>query len=366
MKIVEIITKSEPIGGAQMVLFNLVSNLKEEHEIYVIVGDEGRLSRDLKRIGVNCIILNSLKREISPLSDIRAYRSLKKIIKDLKPDIVATHSSKAGYLGRLVCSKLGIPNVFTAHGWAFTNGVPFQKRMVYLILEKFIGHFSDHIITVSEYDMKIGLKYKIVSPTKVETIHNGTPDFRNENIFKYDGQFRAVMVARFQDQKDHLTLFKALKRLKHLPILVDLIGDGPRQKEFEILAHKWEIGNKVNFLGSKDDVATFLNRSDIFILISNYEGLPLSICEAMSCALPIVASDVGGVNEMINDGVNGYLIPKGNDELLSDKLSYLISNPELVYRMGLESRKTFEEKFSIQKMVSATNKYYRKVYESNR
>jgi len=366
MRIVEIITKSEPVGGAQMVLFNLVSYLKKEHEIYVIVGDEGRLSKDLERIGVDCIILSSLKREISPLNDIKAYRGLKKILKELKPDIVATHSSKAGYLGRLVCSKLKISNIFTVHGWAFTSGVPFMKRSIYLMLEKLVGLYTDHIITVSDFDRKLGLKYKIVKSTQIETIHNGTPDFRNDNNPKNNGQFRAVMVARFQDQKDHLTLFKALKRLKHLPVVVDLIGDGPRQKEFEILARKWEIENKVNFLGSKDDVAPFLNGSDIFLLISNYEGLPLSICEAMSCALPIIASDVGGVNEMINEGGNGYLIPKGNDELLSDKLSYLISSPELVHRMGLESRKTFEEKFSIQQMVSATNKYYRKVYESNK
>lgn len=201
----------------------------------------------------------------------------------------------------------------------------------------------------------------IVNPSKIKTIHNGSPDLRQPDQSFCTKRIKAVMVARFQDQKDHFTLFKSIRKIEAQYFTIDLIGDGPHETRYKELCEKWDLTNRVNFQGSRTDVPNFLNKSNVFILISNYEGLPLSICEAMSCGLPIIASDVGGVNEMVIEGVNGYLIPKGDDKTLSSRLNELQQNPNKLKILSEGSRKTYEEKFSIDKMVSLTESFYNQI-----
>jgi len=363
MKIVQIITKSEPIGGAQMVLYNLLSGLKEKHDITVIIGEDGRLTKEIRALNIKCIILSSLQREINVIKDIKAYFGLKSMLKEIKPDIVASHSSKAGYISRLVCYKLKIPNVFTVHGWSFTKGVPPVKRLVYLIFEKIISIYTDRLITVSDYDRKLALKYGIISSHNVVTIHNGSPDLFDGIRKKKGNPLRGVMVARFQTQKDHQTLFQALKRLKNDDVIIDLIGDGPLEEKYKKQAEELGLSNIIKFNGSSENVSDFLNSSDFFLLISNYEGLPLSICEALSCGLPIIASDVGGVRELIQDEESGFLIPKGDSVRLTERITQLMTDQNKLNEMSICARKNFEKNFTVDKMIKETENYYFKILD---
>lgn len=358
MKIVQIITLSEPFGGAQMVLYNIVERLRHKHEIFLIIGEEGRLTNELRKIGINCIIVESLQRKISISKDIKAYFEIKEILQKINPDIVSSHSSKAGLLARIVCHTLKLPNVFTAHGWSFTPGVSRKSRIIFLFLEKIAGFFTDHIITVSEFDKQLASINRIVKPEKIKVIHNGAPDLYSFKAKDNNHNIKGVMVARFQFQKDHSTLFMALSILKEKKIHIDLIGDGPKENEMKALAKQLDIENMLTFHGTRQDVPNFLNSADFFLLITNFEGLPLSICEAMSCGLPIVASDVGGIKEMVNHSENGYLIPRGSVSCLAESLDKLISNPLEREKMSKKSRSIYEEKFSIDQMVALTESYY--------
>jgi len=363
MKILQIITKSDPIGGAQVVLLNLVKYLKEVNDIIVIVGEFGKLTDELEKIGAKFIVLKSLVRAISPIHDIRAFIEIKKLIKQIKPDIVASHSTKAGYITRLVCYNIKQPNVFTIHGWAFTEGVPIIRRKIYLNIELFAGLFTDHLIAVSDYDRKLGIKSKIVRKEKIKTIHNGVPDLfvSGNNVKDENTNLKGIMVARFQSQKDHNTLFSALNQLKHKNIQIDLLGDGPLLEHFRKLAKKLKIEHMINFQGVRMDIGNFLNKADFFILTTNYEGFPLTIIEAMSCGLPIIATDVGGVKESVIDGFNGNLVRRGDVGSVVHAINLLYEQRDLLKKYSENSRKLYLEEFTVQIMTEKILDYYREI-----
>ena len=365
MKILQIITLSEPIGGAQMVLFNNTQAMVENgHDVHIVVGNEGALTERLKSLNVKTTRIPFLQRSISIRQDFKCFRALKKLLKEQQPDIVISHSSKAGILTRLACKSTHIRNIFTVHGWSFTPGVKGIKRYFYLSLEKLMGRFTDHIITVSKFDYELGEKYKIVKPHKMRVIYNGSPDLKAESKEKKAKPLSILMTARFSYQKDHTTLFKALKLLKEEELHVDLVGGGELYDMYKSLAKEMNIEHMITFHGETNQIPKFLNAADIFVLTSRFEGLPLSICEAMSVGLPILASDVGGVSEMVTDGHNGFLLPVENHRLLAKKLKTLIENPSLVKALGSNSRKTFLDKFSIQQMASATEEFINDIIKS--
>lgn len=368
MNIIQIITLSEPIGGAQMVLFNNTEGLiNKGHNVHIVTGKKGALTERLEKLNVKITCIPSLKREISPKNDYLCYKNIKELLKQEHPDIVISHSSKAGILCRLACHRLGIPNIFTVHGWSFTPGIKGLKRYIYLGIEKFMGRFTDHLITVSEFDYVLGKKNNIVHESRMRTIYNGSPDFLKKSTgHAKEKALTILMTARFSFQKDHLTLFKALQSLKDKNIKVDLVGHGDLYEEFVELSNEMNINNLITFHGESNDIPSFLNKADIFVLTSRFEGLPLSICEAMSVGVPIVASDVGGVHEMVKDGYNGYLIPKENSDYLTVKLTDLIANDALRKEMGQNSRKTFLETFSTDQMAAATEKYIKDILQKKK
>ncbi|GLU44899.1 glycosyltransferase family 4 protein [Allomuricauda sp. NBRC 101325] len=365
MKIIQVITLSEPIGGAQMVLFNNTEAMvKNGHEVHVIVGQKGTLTKRLEELSVKVTCIPNLKREISPKNDFACYKDMRNLFKSENPDIVISHSSKAGILCRLACHNTGTPNIFTVHGWSFTPGVKGVKRYFYLAIEKIMGKFSDHLITVSKFDYTLGSKHNIVPESRMSVIYNGSPDFlKSEEKSRHEKPLTLLMTARFSYQKDHLTLFKALQQLKEAPIHVDLVGNGDLFEEFVSRAKEMGIDHMITFHGESNDIPSFLNKSDIFVLTSRFEGLPLSICEAMSVGIPIVASDVGGVNEMVKDGYNGFLIPKEDPIYLTKKLKAIIEDDELRKSMGENSRNTYLETFSTQQMASSTEEFITQILQ---
>ena len=166
------------------------------------------------------------------------------------------------------------------------------------------------------------------------------------------------MVARFSEQKDHKTLLKALSQIDKKLWSLDLVGKGKFLEQTKTLVSDYDLNGNVDFLGERNDVLDLLQKSDIFLLISNWEGYPLSILEAMSCGLPIIASDVGGVNEAIKDGFNGFLIPRHNSEYLKNTINKLINTYELRQEISFNNINDFNNKHHVSNMVEATFKVY--------
>jgi len=369
MKVLYVITKADEIGGAQIHLRDMSKKLKDDgHTVIVVTGEDGALVKQLKGYGIEVNIITSLVRQISPLNDLKAIFKLRKFIKNVRPDILSLHSSKAGIIGRLASVLLGIPVVFTAHGWSFAEGINNNQRKLYALIEKILAPLLDKVITVSHQDKKLAIEMGVLGAEKQIVVHNGIPTLSDSSISgqmcKHEEKVRIVCVARFSEQKDHGTLLRALNLLPQVNWELVLIGKGPLMENVRNLALTLGVEDKVSFLGERNDVEEILSSSDIFVLPSNWEGLPLSILEAMRAGLPVIATDVGGVSEIITNDINGYLVPKKNIDILQNRLSQLLSSADLRSRLGENGKKTFEENFSFEEMYHKTLCVYESVISS--
>lgn len=368
MRIAYIVTRADPIGGAQIHVRDLAAAIRAEgHSATVITSGTGPFVDELRAQQTPTIVLRHLAVPIGPVRDLRALRELRAVLTELRPDLVAAHSSKAGTLGRIAGRSIGVPVVFTAHGWAFTPGIPALQAGLYRQIERLVGPLSARIITVSEYDRQLALDARIVPADRVVTVHNGMPDIA-PGLRADPGRTppRLVMVARFGAQKDHRTLLRALAGLQAQAWEVDLIGEGPLMDEVRDLASALGLAGRVQFLGQRMDVDQLLARAQASLLVTNWEGFPLSILESMRAGLPVVASDVGGVSESVRDGETGYLVPRGDADLLRDRLGRLLADAALRERLGRSGRARYEQEFTLSHCVARTLAVYREVLTGGR
>jgi len=388
MHIAFIVTRADSIGGAQIHVRDMTYRLlADSHRVSVLTGSEGPLTDILHDAGVEVRILPHLVRPMNPFKDLLAILETRRALQDLKPDLLSSHTAKAGFVGRVAAWTLGIPSIFTVHGWQFAEGIsPFQ-RLVVEGLERFTAKICRKIISVSEYDRELALRRKVVPPEKMITIHNGMPDVPKELVrwlchneddsslplhkresasldaptMRPLSPVRLIMVARLQPQKDHPTLFRALAELTDRNWTLELVGDGPDREALQSLARELEVADRVIFSGQRLDVPQRLKDSDVFVLATRWEGFPRSILEAMRAGLPVVATDVGGCRESVVDGETGFLVPREDPVQLRDRLRLLIDSPELRVQMGQKGRKRFEENFTFEGMYERTVAVYREV-----
>lgn len=361
VKIVQVVTRSDNIGGAQMHVRDLSVELRHlGYDVCVLVGGEGPFVRELKECGIPVFPLRHLIRPVHPYHDWCAFLEIRRMLMMLQPSLVAAHTSKAGLIGRIAAWSLGIPVVFTVHGWSFLQTASKAKKHLYISAEKIAGLVSGKVITVSEYDRGYCLEHRIVSPDKVITVYNGIPDIPLSRINQSVDPPRFIMTARLEKPKNHIHLLKAFNNLRKMDWRLDLVGEGPLRSEIEFWIKKLKLDAKVRMLGARRDIPQLLSSAQGFVLISDMEGLPISILEAIRAGLPVIASDVGGVGEIVKDKFNGYLIPRGNLDILTQRLEALIKDRELRTKMGLASRRRFEKVFKITDMVTKTLSVYSK------
>jgi len=358
-KITYIITRSDVIGGANVHLLDLIPHVAQQgFEVELLIGGNGIVYERALQLGIPAYPIHNLVREIDLKKDYQAYKEITTHLRQSNPAVVHLHSSKAGVLGRLAARKLSIPAVFTAHGWAFTEGVSKSRRILYRAIEKHFALYTNKIITVSEYDRNLALKNNVGSPEQLITIHNGLPKETAQRQRFQSNTCKLIMVARFDTQKDQMSLLQALTHLKDHDWRLTLIGDGPMLDVCKRFAISNSLEDKVFFLGQRDDVAQQLANADIFILTSHWEGFPISILEAMRAGLPVIASDVGGVSEAVLDQKTGFTIPRSDEQTLTKRLELLISHTKTREALGQAGRKRFLEFFTIDRMVSKTIQVY--------
>ena len=362
MKVLFVITKADEIGGAQIHIRDLSTRLiKDGCHVEVIVGEEGALVSELTSRNIPVHIVPTLVRNIDPIKDFKAILSIRYLIKELKPNLISLHSSKAGIVGRLAAAFTKVPVIFTAHGWAFANGVGKKQQKLYVFIERMMAPLAKKIITVSKQDKELALKYNVASNEKQVVIHNGMPelDLNPTDKIRADGKtVNMISVARFSEQKDHKTMFLALSELTDLDWRLQLVGKGPLLEHYQQLAEQLGILKRIEFLGERHDVAQLLSNSDVFLLISNWEGFPRSILEAMRAGISVIASDVGGSSESIIDNETGFLIKRGDVRMLKDKIRYLIENPNLREQFGAAGYARYKANFTFEAMYTKTKALY--------
>ena len=361
MKILFIVTRADTLAGAQVHVRDLSQHLIQQgHDVLVVTGKSGKYTDLLQQVNISSVSCPELKREIHPLDDLSALLKLRSLIHEYQPDLISTHSSKAGILGRLASRSVGIPCLFTAHGWTFTEGVPHPQRTIYRQIERMAAPLAKRIICVSEHDRQIGIATGM-SPKRLVTIHNGMPDIPTElHAQPTSGvPVRLVMIARFDHQKDHTSLLHALRSVPGVHL--DLVGDGPNLNEVEALAQTLGLTERVHFLGFRSDVTGLLCKAHVFTLISNWEGFPRTTLEAMRAGLPVVVSDVGGAAEAVIEGQTGFCVPRGDVDRLVQCLSLLATDAVLREKLGKAARQRYLDHFTFERMFEKTVQIYEEI-----
>ena len=317
-------------GGAQHIVYLLACHFSSDFKVTVACGGDGLLISRLAEKNIPVIVLRALRRNPSLWRDTQVLGALYRMMRKGRFDLVHAHSSKAGLLGRLAARAAGVPSVvFTSHGWPFSQGRSFWKRSLLAFLERLAGYLTNSIVCVSEYERQLALKCKVARSRKLVTIHNGLPLQTGRSLGRTtvrweiglaESDVAITMIARLSPPKDPGTLLQASLRLPRAGWKMLLVGDGPlslRAADF-IGAHG--LSDRVRLMGARTDIVDLLAASDIFVLSSRSEGLPLAIIEAMMAGLPVVATRVGGVAELVEDGVTGYLVSPRDPAALATAL----------------------------------------------
>ncbi len=364
------------LSGVQKSMLDIISRLDpNKYDITVLCQTEGDLTQALKQKNIRFITLPELKREINPYYDFLAFLKLYKLLKHGKYDLVHTHSSKPGIIGRLAAKAAGIKCiVHTVQGFAFHEHSSNVQIFLVRLLEKLAGMASHKVIFVNSKDRDIASKMKLVPNQKMVTIHNGVDlnqfnsanGLKNGNGIKKNGAM-VGMVARLWEQKapqDYIaSIPKVVAKMPDAKFLV--IGDGPLETELKKMSDKLGIEKNVQFLGWRQDINDLLKVIDVVVLPSLWEGLPVAILEAMALSKPIVATNIKGNNELVVHGETGYLVKPGNPEEISSYVLKLLNDQPLAKKMGRLGYSRVKEKFALNKIVEQTSSLYENLLNSN-
>lgn len=343
-----VITRSDAVGGAQLHVQLLAKALLGVgHEAHVFVGEDGPWCRMLEAEGIPFTSLRYLRRAIRPGVDTLGLLELTHVLRAFAPDLVSAHATKAGWVGRVAARGLGIPSVFTVHGWPLSPGRLAPARHVIRLAEQACAWGSGAMIFVSGYDRRVAQEHGIGLPHQRVVVHNALPDVPAALRCKAtDAQPQVLMVARLERPKDPLLALDGLAQLREHPWHFTLVGDGPLRGKVEALVSEHGLLDRVTLAGTVNDVPQRLASSHVFLLASRREGLPLSVLEAMRAGLPVVSTDAGGVREAVADGETGFVVPRDDVVSLADSLRALIVDPSLRARMGAAGRARYESDFS--------------------
>lgn len=391
-RVLFVITQSE-LGGAQRFLHTLVTRLdKNRYDILIAAGPknfsskyevlniEHKLLDLLEKEEIKTLRLKYLKRDINPFYDIRAVFELKRVIGKFKPDTIFLLSSKAGFLGSLA-AKFLIHNssfkvIYRIGGWTFNDPWPKWKKWLWIALERLSSRWKDYIIVNNKHDLDQARDLKIKPKERVLVVYNGLDVYKMELLSKEEARLKLYEKAAsqsglpaqtgrvFQDEKiiGAIANFYPSKGLKYLietaeyfknkdDVIFIIIGAGQERNELERLIKEKDLLEKVLLLGQIPDAYKLLNAFDIFVLPSVKEGFPWAVIEAMAAKLPVVATNVGAVPEIIEDGKNGFVVNPGHPEKIAEKIQNLLNNDRLRQEFGIQAHQTVLFKFELDKMI---------------
>ncbi|MBM3317878.1 MAG: glycosyltransferase [Candidatus Eisenbacteria bacterium] len=367
------------VGGAQRLALELTADLNErgwQAELWCgpQAGPEGTLSDEARARGVPLRLLPDLRREVSPLRDLRALAALRRELRAGGFDLLHTHSSKAGILGREAAAAAGVPlRVHSVHGWAMTPDTPAPLRRLYASLERRAARRAHALVAVSASVRDAGLALGIGGREQYEVIRGGIRlgpaiDARSrtearQRLGILAGAVVLGTVGRLDDAKDPLGAFAALApALRERPELrLVFIGDGRLRAPLERAVSAARLEERVVLAGLRADAAALCHAFDVFFLASRWEGFPLAIVEALAAGLPVVAYDVAGVGEAVEEGVNGRLVAPDDARTWRARLLELAGAPEERERMGRAARAGAIARFDLGRMLAATRELYERL-----
>jgi len=375
-KIFICITKSN-WGGAQRYVYDLSTSLpKTNYNVSVLFGENGLLEKKLKEKGIETIQLKNSQRNLNLFKDIKLLFELIKLFKKEKPDIIHLNSSKMGLIGSLAGKFAGIKKiVFTVHGWAFNEDRSWLQKFIFWKMQAWTVLLCDTTIAVSE-DVKKQLKPKYLQKN-IEVIHNGIDEFslsskeeaKNKIItFIKDTKLENTIlnktwigtISELHKNKGLKYAVEAINKIDNSlkeDLLFVIIGEGEERKEIEKLLINLKLENKVFLTGRIENASSYLKAFDIFTLTSITESLGYVLLEAGKAEVPVIASKVGGIPEIINDST-GFLVERKNPEKITEAIEYILKNPEKSLLIANNLKNKVDNEFTLKEMMNKTIKIY--------
>lgn len=379
IKVLHIITRLDKGGSAENTFLTVKGLDKKKYEVSLMSGpvqDPNQERRtQVEEYGISFIPIPVLVRNINVVFDSIALYKVWKFLNQENFDVVHTHTSKAGLLGRFAAKFAGVPHIIhTPHGHVFFGYFGPLKTKIFIRLEKLANRISERIVALTQREKADYISYKTCPEEKIAVIHSGIelekfqelPRAEKIKIKKEIGlpedSFVVGTVGRLVPVKGPEYLIKASQYLlpEHPNTSFLFAGDGPLKEALYKKAKKTGGEKNILFLGWRDDIARVLAVFDVFCLSSLNEGMGRVLVEAMALGIPIVASDVGGIPDLVIHGKNGFLVPPKNPEELAKHIQILIQNKDQRIKMG-QAGKKMSQKFSHETMVKNISELYEEV-----
>ena len=348
--------------GAENVAVNIAVKLAESSEynpVVCVTRSGGVLEKTLKAHNIKYYILNRHKTH-----EIHKFLPIKNIIKENKVSLIHAHKIGSNLWGSIIGKLFRIPVIshFHAHHMSL-------EKLTYLAAAKIIGSFSSKIISISEFERQRLIIEEGIPYSKMVTIYNGI-NYEKFQKTANSGLKRELgiasrslvvgIVAAFRSQKNHelfiLAANEILKRNQNVQFI--LIGDGATRGKIERMVLNLGIKNNFIFTNARSDIPDILSIIDVGVLSSHWEGLPLAVLEYMAASKPVVSTDVSGMSEVIENGVNGFLVPAGNFQALAEKITMILDNKTLAMKLGKNGFSKVKYKFSEEVMMSSIKNLY--------
>jgi glycosyltransferase involved in cell wall biosynthesis len=345
------------IGGAQRVIVDLIKQLQSDSVNCVLVSCNGEMLNEIKEAGIKNYIL-PLKSK-SPISLLKNIKAVVDICKKENIDIIHSHHRLTTLIGLIISKFCKVKLIHTEH-----NVFPDKN---------WINVRGKNIIAVSNMVRGNLLKHN-VKEENIRVIYNGininkNPVEKTRSLLEeYNLKVSSVnigVIARYSKQKAHLFLLAAIKELieQEYDINLLLIGEGEERGNIEEFIHEHGLSDRVKLTGNRTNVIDIINQLDFFVLPSIYEGLPISVLEIMSQGKVLIATNVGGNKEVINNGENGFLIESGDTKALLETIKYVYNNLDNLSEIKEKARKRIEDDFSLDNMVNKHKEYYKQLLE---
>ncbi len=374
-KILFVITKSN-WGGAQRYVYDLATSLhRDEFEVEVIVGGNGTLKDKLEGEAIPVTVLSSLERDVNIKKEWASAKELYRLFKEKKPDIVHLNSSKAGGIGAFVARLAGVKNiVFTAHGWAFNEDRSLPSKASIALLHWLTIIFSHTTIAVSEATKEQIAGFPFVR-NKMVVVHSGIKPFdlvtaQDARAFLREKDVTGIhlkkkeiiigMLAELHPIKGILFAIDAISLLKekHPSVHLYVLGEGGQREILEKHIEKRRLKEHVSLLGFVENGKKYLKAFDVFLMASLSEALAYAVLEAGMAGLPVVATDVGGIPEIIEDA--GIIVPSRNARAIAEAIEKILSSKDEKKRYARDLQKRIKDHFSTETMHQNTLAIYRR------
>jgi len=353
-----------PIGGAEQLLVAELERLDKTlfAPLVCVISEKGPVGEMIEKMGIPLVPLHRMKKN---QFDYGIIRELKKLILQEKVSIVHTHLYDGGKYGRIAARMAKVPIIIhTVHN------VYVKSRIKYHLINWILSFLSNRIIAVSGAVKESIVRYDRINKDRIQVIHNGIDLSKLEGPFSRSEwrsefgigpeEYVVGVIARLEEQKGHIYLLEALSMMRDLlPLLkVLIVGDGKLRSFLEEETRKRGLSSCVYFLGTREPISPILKAIDLFLLPSLWEGFSVAILEAMAAGVPIIATRVGGTEEVITSGQDGLLIPPGDAQSLAKAIEDALIHREKFQKMAIMGQERVCRNFSIENHVASIQALY--------